>query len=120
MADVSRGRRPATIKEAIEELGNSLSANKTSECTGKLKVIILDLKNKLLRTSNGANEFVELGGLQELVNVTKLCGRIKDSILGTAIGCLANVCALSKDARTKVSVECMVCILHLYHVGCFR
>jgi len=104
MADVSRGQRPFTIKEAIEELGNLLSSNQMSECTDKLKLIISDLKNKLLRTSNGAKEFVELGGLRELVNVTKLCGRIKDSILGTAIGCLANVCALIKDARTKVSV----------------
>jgi len=115
MADVSRGLRPATIKGAIEELGDSLSANSTSECTEKLKLIISDLKNKLLRTSTSANEFVELGGLRELVNVTKLCGRIKDSIIGTAIGCLANVCALSKSARTKVSV-CKVCSYHLFHL----
>jgi len=107
MADVSRGLRPTTIKGAIEELSNSVSANKSNKCAEKLKLIILDLKNKLLRTTNGANEFVELGGLRELVNVTKLCGSIKDSILGAAIGCLANVCALSKDARAKVSLVLM-------------
>jgi len=103
MAEMSRGRRPTTIEQAIEELGSSLNANKKNECTGRLKLIISDLKNKFLRTRSEAEEFVEYGGLRELVSVTKMCGRIKDSILGTAIGCLANICALSSNARAKVS-----------------
>lgn len=103
MAETSRGRCPTTIERAIEELGSSLNANRKNECTARLKLIISDLKNKLLRTNSAADEFVEYGGLQELVGVTKMCGRIKDSILGTAIGCLANVCALSRNARATVS-----------------
>lgn len=103
MAEVSRGPCPTAIERAIEELGSSLNANRKNECTGRLKLIISDLKNKYLRTKSAADEFVEHGGLRELVGVTKMCGRIKDSILGTAIGCLANICALSRNARAKVS-----------------
>lgn len=103
MADASRGRCPTAIQRAIEELGSTLNANRKNECTGRLKLIISDLKNKFLRTNSAVDEFVEYGGLRELVSVTKLCGRIKDSILGTAISCLANICALSRNARTKVS-----------------
>lgn len=103
MAEESRGRPPTPIERAIEELGSSLNASRKNECTGRLKLIISDLKNKYLRTNSAADEFVDHGGLRELVSVTKMCGRIKDSILGTTIGCLANICALSRKARAKVS-----------------
>ena len=103
MAEGSRGLCPTTIEKAIEELRSSLNANRIKECTGRLKLIISELKTKYLRTTSAADEFMEYGGLQELVGVTKMCGRIRDSILGTAIGCLANICALSRNVRSKVS-----------------
>lgn len=103
MAEASRGRCSSAIERMIEELGSSINANGKTERTGRLKLIVSDLKNKFLRTKSAADEFVEYGGLRELVSVTKMCGRIKDSILGTAISCLANICALSRNARTNVS-----------------
>ena len=103
MAETSRGRCATAIEKAIEELHSTLNANRINECTGRLKLILSDLKSKFLRTTSAAEEFVEYGGLRELIGVTKLCGRIKDSILGISIGCLANVCALSRNARAKVS-----------------
>ena len=103
MAEASRGRCPTPIEKAIEELRSTLSANRINECSERLKLIVSDLKNKFLRTSSAADEFMEHGGLRELVGVTKMCGRIKDSILGTAISCLANIYALSRNARAEVS-----------------